>query len=211
MIPPKRSLSAAGVRMGRRSSASLLNVCSSMRYILRNIQRLARSTLCSSHTRRRGSWIRCRVLGAEPWMTAVVVATTLNRIAMATAAFTIVSFSGQRGRLRCCCRAVGIEPRGWRRFLRSAMAPSTHPSDLWGCGSLPLANTWHHQALCLPLSGCQQNASNVWQKITKCDSSRSHFWRSNQFTLFLKKYDKCLTTFVSNCDLSQKETKKKHV
>ena len=36
--------------MGRRSSASLLNVCSSMRYILRNIPRLARSTLCSSHT-----------------------------------------------------------------------------------------------------------------------------------------------------------------
>ena len=46
------------------------------------------------------------------------------------------------------------------------------------------------------------------KKITKCDSSRSHFWRSDQFTLFFKKYDKCLTTFVSNCDLSQKETKK---
>ena len=48
------------------------------------------------------------------------------------------------------------------------------------------------------------------KKITKWDSSRSHFLRSDQFTLFQKNYDKCLTTFVSNCDLSQKETKKKH-
>ena len=46
------------------------------------------------------------------------------------------------------------------------------------------------------------------KKIPKCDSSRSHFLRSDQFTLFQKNYDKCLTTFVSNCDLSQKETKK---
>ena len=45
-------------------------------------------------------------------MTAAVVATTLNRMAMATAAFTIVSIScAVHGRLRRCCRAVGIEPR----------------------------------------------------------------------------------------------------
>ena len=46
-------------------------------------------------------------------MTAAVVATTLNSMAMATAAFTIVSIScAVHGRLRRCCRAVGIEPRG---------------------------------------------------------------------------------------------------
>ena len=51
--------------IGRNSSASLSKVCSSMRYILRKNPRRLRSTLCSSHTKRRGSWIDCRTLGPD--------------------------------------------------------------------------------------------------------------------------------------------------
>ena len=125
-------------------------------------------------------------------MTAGVVATTLNRMAMATAAFTIVSIScAVHGRLRRCCRAVGIEHRGWRRFLRSAMAPSTHPSDLWWWGSLPIANTWHHRALCLPLSECQLKFIKVlnccnWTKCFKC-VKKIHEVRFNSLTLLAVK------------------------
>ena len=90
------------------------------------------------------------------------------------------------GRLRRCCRAVGIEPRGRRRFLRSAMAPSTHPSDLWGWGSLPLANTWHHRALCLPLSECQQNAPQLCEAKSRSVKQLAHTFGgqiSSQFFL----------------------------
>ena len=87
------------------------------------------------------------------------------------------------GRLRRCCRAVGIEPRGfcgrpWHPLHIQAICGSGDRSRLRTLGTTE------------PFACRCPNVNKMLQmcdkKITKCDSSRSHFWRSDQFTLFKK-------------------------
>ena len=61
---------------------------------------------------------------------------------------------------------------------------------------------------CVPLNGWCCHAMDLVMNNDKHFMSLELFQSSALLLVHLKHYDKCLTTFVSNCDLSQKETKK---
>ena len=89
------------------------------------------------------------------------------------------------------------------------MAPSTHPSDLWGWGSLPLANTWHHRALCLPLSECQLNAPQMCAKKSRSVIQLAHTFRVQTSSQLKKKTTKNATLRLSQIVICRKKRQKK--